>query len=97
MFKHKLPKDEQGFTLVEVLVAILLMTLFAAISMQGIVILNIVELLLIQPPLILIQIVRFLNNKNFHLYNHLDQLLNNCKHIMNALNLSLASNRNTFQ
>lgn len=38
MFKLKLPHQEQGFALVEVLVAILIMTLFVAISMQAMVI-----------------------------------------------------------
>ena len=37
MFKPKLPQQEQGFTLVEVLVAILITTLFVAVSMQAIV------------------------------------------------------------
>lgn len=37
MFKLKLPKQEQGFTLVEVLVAILITTLFVAVSMQAMV------------------------------------------------------------
>lgn len=35
MFKPKLPQQEQGFALVEVLVAILITTLFVAISMQA--------------------------------------------------------------
>lgn len=34
MFKWKLPKQEQGFTLVEVLVAILIATIFVTIAMQ---------------------------------------------------------------
>lgn len=34
MFKPKLPKQEQGFTLVEVLVAILIATIFIAVAMQ---------------------------------------------------------------
>lgn len=34
MFKQKLPKQDQGFTLVEVLVAILISTIFVAVSMQ---------------------------------------------------------------
>lgn len=37
MFKPKLPQQEQGFTLIEVLVAILLTTLFVAVAMQAIV------------------------------------------------------------
>lgn len=37
MFKLKLPKQEEGFTLVEVLVAILITTLFTATSMQAMV------------------------------------------------------------
>lgn len=37
MFKPKLPQQEQGFTLVEVLVAILITTLFVAVSMQAMV------------------------------------------------------------
>lgn len=37
MFKPKLPQQEQGFTLVEVLVAILVTTIFVAVSMQAIV------------------------------------------------------------
>lgn len=38
MFKRKLPQQEQGFTLVEVLVSILIATLFTAVAMQGMVI-----------------------------------------------------------
>lgn len=38
MFKTKLPLQNQGFTLVEVLVAILITTLFVAVAMQSIVI-----------------------------------------------------------
>lgn len=38
MFKPKLPQQEQGFTLVEVLVAILITTLFVSIAMQAVVI-----------------------------------------------------------
>jgi prepilin-type N-terminal cleavage/methylation domain-containing protein len=38
MFKPKLLQQEQGFTLVEVLVAILITTLFVAIAMEGMVI-----------------------------------------------------------
>lgn len=38
MFKPKLLKQEQGFTLVEVLVAILITTLFVSVAMQGMVI-----------------------------------------------------------
>lgn len=37
MFKQKLPQQEQGFTLVEVLVAILITTIFVAVSMQAMV------------------------------------------------------------
>lgn len=37
MFKPKLPQQEQGFTLVEVLVAILITTIFVAVSMQAMV------------------------------------------------------------
>lgn len=36
MFKPKLPQQEQGFTLIEVLVAILITTLFVATAMQAI-------------------------------------------------------------
>ncbi len=36
MFKSKLAKQEQGFTLVEVLVAILISTVFIAVAMQAI-------------------------------------------------------------
>lgn len=38
MLKPKLPKQEQGFTLVEVLVAILITTLFVSVAMQSMVI-----------------------------------------------------------
>jgi prepilin-type N-terminal cleavage/methylation domain-containing protein len=38
MFKPKLPQQEQGFTLVEVLVAVLLTTVFVATAMQAVVI-----------------------------------------------------------
>lgn len=38
MFKPKLPQQEQGFTLVEVLVAILITTLFVVVAMQSMVI-----------------------------------------------------------
>lgn len=38
MLKPKLPKQEQGFTLVEVLVAILMTTLFVGVAMQSMVI-----------------------------------------------------------
>jgi prepilin-type N-terminal cleavage/methylation domain-containing protein len=38
MFKPKLPQQEQGFTLVEVLVAILITTLFVSVAMQSMVI-----------------------------------------------------------
>ncbi len=38
MFKPKLPQQEQGFTLVEVLVAILITTVFVATAMQAVVI-----------------------------------------------------------
>lgn len=38
MFKIKLPQQEQGFTLVEVLVAILIITVFIATAMQAVVI-----------------------------------------------------------
>ena len=38
MFKPKVPQQEQGFTLVEVLVAILVIALFVAVAMQGMVI-----------------------------------------------------------
>jgi prepilin-type N-terminal cleavage/methylation domain-containing protein len=38
MFKRKLPKQEQGFTLIEVLIAILITTLFITIAMQAMVI-----------------------------------------------------------
>ncbi len=38
MFKPKLPQQNQGFTLVEVLVAIIITTLFIAVAMQGMVI-----------------------------------------------------------
>ncbi len=38
MFKPKLPKKEQGFTLVEVLVAILIATIFVTVTMQMMVI-----------------------------------------------------------
>lgn len=38
MFKPKLPQQEQGFTLVEVSIAILITTLFVGVAMQGIVI-----------------------------------------------------------
>lgn len=38
MFKSKLPQQEQGFTLVEVLVAILITTLFVGVAMQSMVI-----------------------------------------------------------
>ena len=38
MFKPKLPQQEQGFTLIEVLVAILLITVFVATAMQAVVI-----------------------------------------------------------
>lgn len=34
MFKPKLPKKEQGFTLIEVLIAILIATIFVAVTMQ---------------------------------------------------------------
>lgn len=34
MFKPKLPKQEQGFTMVEVLIAILIATIFVAVTMQ---------------------------------------------------------------
>lgn len=37
MFKLKTPQREQGFTLVEVLIAILITTLFVAVSMQAMV------------------------------------------------------------
>jgi prepilin-type N-terminal cleavage/methylation domain-containing protein len=38
MFKHKLPQQEQGFTLIEVLVAILVATIFVTVTMQMMVI-----------------------------------------------------------
>ncbi|HCF30012.1 MAG TPA: hypothetical protein DEV81_23060 [Cyanobacteria bacterium UBA11049] len=38
MFKSKLPQHEQGFTLVEVLIAILITTIFISIAMQAMVI-----------------------------------------------------------
>jgi len=38
MFKPKLPQQEQGFTLVEVLVAILITTIFVSLAMQSMVI-----------------------------------------------------------
>lgn len=38
MFKPKLPQQEQGFTLVEVLVAILITTIFVSVAMQSMVI-----------------------------------------------------------
>lgn len=38
MYKPKLPQHEQGFTLVEVLVAILITTVFVAVGMQAVVI-----------------------------------------------------------
>jgi len=38
MFKQKLPKQEQGFTLVEVLIAILIATIFVTLAMQAVVI-----------------------------------------------------------
>jgi prepilin-type N-terminal cleavage/methylation domain-containing protein len=38
MFKSKLPQQEQGFTLVEVLIAILITTIFISIAMQAMVI-----------------------------------------------------------
>jgi prepilin-type N-terminal cleavage/methylation domain-containing protein len=37
MFKHKLPQQEQGFTLAEVLIAILVATLFLTFALQGMV------------------------------------------------------------
>jgi len=38
VFKHKLPQQEQGFTLVEVLVSILIATVFVATAMQAMVV-----------------------------------------------------------
>ncbi len=38
MFKLKLPKQEQGFTLIEVLIAILIATIFITVAMQAVVI-----------------------------------------------------------
>ena len=38
MFKPKIPKQEQGFTLIEVLVAILIATIFVTVTMQAMVI-----------------------------------------------------------